>query len=289
MEVAFGENWDAYVEHYLTYGINEKRTAGVYFDPIAYAEAYSDIKAAFGDDYMAIINHYLTYGIKEGRTAGVIVEEQPQATIGNGASADSGSNSDNSTNGDAENGGSTGGDTGNGGSTGGDSGNDDGSVSGGDAGNGGSVSGGDAGNGGSTGGDTGNGGSTGGNTGSDGSVSDGDAGNGGQGIANDVIGGEKVNPAVPWENAGLEDHVMDWQDEKLEEAMRTITGIQDREIMLSDVWDYTALSFSTRTWDPGNGMEYEGGYGFWYIIGSEISNVTALGELTNLVSLNLAR
>lgn len=46
---------------------------------------------------------------------------------------------------------------------------------------------------------------------------------------------------VPWEEAGLEDHVMDWQDENLEAAMREITGIADGDIMLSDVWEITEL------------------------------------------------
>ena len=67
---AFGDDLDAYIEHYLTIGVYEGRTKGVLFDPLAYAEAYGDVKAAFGNDISAIVNHYLTFGIVENRTEG---------------------------------------------------------------------------------------------------------------------------------------------------------------------------------------------------------------------------
>lgn len=67
---AFGDNADAYVEHYLTIGVYEGRTKGVLFDPLTYAEAYDDIKNAFGYDIPAIVNHYVTCGITENRTIG---------------------------------------------------------------------------------------------------------------------------------------------------------------------------------------------------------------------------
>lgn len=70
LEEAFGDDTDAYIEHYLTTGVYEGRTKGVLFDPLAYAEAYSDIKGAFGDDIRAIVNHYVTLGITENRTMG---------------------------------------------------------------------------------------------------------------------------------------------------------------------------------------------------------------------------
>lgn len=70
LEAAFGDDTDAYIEHYLTIGVYEGRTKGVLFDPLAYAESYSDIKEAFGDDIPAIVNHYVTYGIEENRTKG---------------------------------------------------------------------------------------------------------------------------------------------------------------------------------------------------------------------------
>ena len=65
---------------------------------------------------------------------------------------------------------------------------------------------------------------------------------------------------VPWEEAGLEDHVMDWQDENLEAAMREITGIAEGDIMLSDVWEITVLVLSEK----------------------DIVSIDAMGELKNL-------
>lgn len=70
LAAAFGDNTDAYVNHYLTAGVYEGRTKGVLFNPLAYAEAYPDIKAAYGYNISGIIDHYTTYGIKENRTLG---------------------------------------------------------------------------------------------------------------------------------------------------------------------------------------------------------------------------
>lgn len=70
---------------------------------------------------------------------------------------------------------------------------------------------------------------------------------------------------VSWDEAGLEDHVMDWKDRYLEEAMRKITGITDRDIMLSDVWEMTVL----------------------YLCRYGISDISALSELMNLLHLDL--
>lgn len=71
----------------------------------------------------------------------------------------------------------------------------------------------------------------------------------------------------PAENAVLTegDHVMDWKNADLEKAMRDITGITDRDIMLSDVQGYMGFDLS-----------YEG-----------ISDISVLSGLTNLKSLSL--
>lgn len=79
----------------------------------------------------------------------------------------------------------------------------------------------------------------------------------------------EYEPQIPWEEAGLQDHVMDWQDDWLERAMREVTGITDRDIMLSDVWELTQLRL------PWNGD------------GDGLGNISALGELENLVELRL--
>ena len=70
LQAAYGDNWDGYVDHYLTHGLYEGRDEGKLFDPWAYAEAYPDVKAAYGDDANAIIQHYVNHGYYEGKTAG---------------------------------------------------------------------------------------------------------------------------------------------------------------------------------------------------------------------------
>lgn len=70
LQAAFGDDWDAYVDHYLTTGLYEGRDQGKLFDPWAYAEAYPDVKEECGDDANKIIEHYVTFGIKENRPIG---------------------------------------------------------------------------------------------------------------------------------------------------------------------------------------------------------------------------
>jgi len=89
LNAAFGDDLDAYADHYLTYGVKEGRTLGVKLDLVGYADRYADLRAAFGTDYEAIAEHYLTYGIKEGR---VITAPQPKNS-GSSSSSSSSSNS----------------------------------------------------------------------------------------------------------------------------------------------------------------------------------------------------
>ena len=70
LQAAFGDNLDAYVDHYLSTGLYEGRDQGKLFDPWDYAEAYPDVKEECGDDANKIIEHYVTFGINENRTAG---------------------------------------------------------------------------------------------------------------------------------------------------------------------------------------------------------------------------
>lgn len=86
LEEAFGDDWDAYIEHYLTTGVYERRFKGILFDPLAYAEGYSDIKDAFGEDVFAAVTHYVNYGITENRTVGTAAGyEDIAAAVENGA------------------------------------------------------------------------------------------------------------------------------------------------------------------------------------------------------------
>ena len=72
LKKAFGYDRDALYNHYLTFGIYEKRIAEfapsiANFNYVAYADRYEDLKKAFGYDREALYNHYLTYGINENR------------------------------------------------------------------------------------------------------------------------------------------------------------------------------------------------------------------------------
>lgn len=68
LDAAFGDDMDAYLEHYLVFGVYEGREAfGTSFDARAYADRYPDLKEAFGYDVLALYKHWLDYGMKEGR------------------------------------------------------------------------------------------------------------------------------------------------------------------------------------------------------------------------------
>jgi murein DD-endopeptidase MepM/ murein hydrolase activator NlpD len=68
LQKAFGSNYQAATNHWLTYGIREGRRGSRSFDPKFYLNSYQDLQRAFGvTGYEAAINHWLTYGIKEGR------------------------------------------------------------------------------------------------------------------------------------------------------------------------------------------------------------------------------
>ena len=74
---------------------------------------------------------------------------------------------------------------------------------------------------------------------------------------------------IPWASAGVPDHVMSWGNDAMKSAMQTFTGIRDRDIMLSDVWEITELTLSL-------GYDSDDSY-----------RMSALRELKNLVHLNI--
>lgn len=70
LKTAFGDNKAALYNHYIQYGLSEKRNASPVLDVVAYREKYKDLDAAFGDNWDAYVNHYFTSGIKEHRSSG---------------------------------------------------------------------------------------------------------------------------------------------------------------------------------------------------------------------------
>lgn len=84
-------------------------------------------------------------------------------------------------------------------------------------------------------------------------------------LSSGVFPSKTGNEARPAAQTLQEDHAMNWQDPMLEMEMRRITGIEQGEILLSDVWDLRELSLR----------------------GCGIKDITALGELINLEYLDL--
>lgn len=65
---AYGTNADALFTHFVNNGMREGRMINANFDPKAYIDAYSDVKAHCKGDYVKAYEHYYKYGKNEGRT-----------------------------------------------------------------------------------------------------------------------------------------------------------------------------------------------------------------------------
>ncbi len=65
--MAFGNNEQAVLDHFINYGMMEGRSAQADFNVYFYRNSYPDLEDAFGDDLKSYFYHYLNYGIKEGR------------------------------------------------------------------------------------------------------------------------------------------------------------------------------------------------------------------------------
>jgi len=70
VKAAFGNDYDALLNHYLTHGMKEGRAFSVAFDIQKYKKLYPDLVAAFGDDWSLYVTHYLKFGINEKRDGG---------------------------------------------------------------------------------------------------------------------------------------------------------------------------------------------------------------------------
>lgn len=64
---AIGNNKEALLNHFVTFGVGEGRSASAAFNPQAYRQRYADLQQAFGNDMPAYCRHYVNFGIKEGR------------------------------------------------------------------------------------------------------------------------------------------------------------------------------------------------------------------------------
>ena len=66
---AFGNNTDAIMNHFLTYGMKEGRLSSPNFNMNVYKSKYQDLINAFGNNNQEYYTHYCIYGRNEGRIA----------------------------------------------------------------------------------------------------------------------------------------------------------------------------------------------------------------------------
>ena len=69
LQQAFGNDKNAYFEHFCVYGMKEGRQAKSTFDVQKYKNRYEDLRKAFGNNLPAYYKHYIQYGKREGRKA----------------------------------------------------------------------------------------------------------------------------------------------------------------------------------------------------------------------------
>lgn len=92
---------------------------------------------------------------------------------------------------------------------------------------------------------------------------------------------------VSWEDAGLTDRAMDWQDANLEAAMREVTGIADGDIMLSDVWEIEGLNLMDKGIQNISALGSLVNLNYLHLRSNQISDISALSGMTKLETLNL--
>jgi hypothetical protein len=67
LQTAFGDNAEALIAHFVTYGMSEGRQAKTEFNVYSYKNRYEDLRNAFGDNIKEYYIHYVNYGQAEGR------------------------------------------------------------------------------------------------------------------------------------------------------------------------------------------------------------------------------
>lgn len=69
LKSAFGANASKLFEHFINFGMKEKRQAIESFNVTVYKNRYIDLQKAFGEDLPSYYKHYVEFGKKEGRSA----------------------------------------------------------------------------------------------------------------------------------------------------------------------------------------------------------------------------
>lgn len=88
-----GDDPQALLLHFWTYGLKEGRVGSPLLDIAKYRMTYPDLAAAFGDNWDLYVEHYFRHGIAEGRSNGIPAQEQKKVYVKkNGTAYDSDGN-----------------------------------------------------------------------------------------------------------------------------------------------------------------------------------------------------
>ena len=80
LKAAFGNDYSAALNHFITFGIKEGRQACDDFNLDVYKGNYADLRKAFGNNNGAYVAHYLEYGLKEGRDGQEVIQSNQDNT-----------------------------------------------------------------------------------------------------------------------------------------------------------------------------------------------------------------
>ena len=97
------------------------------------------------------------------------------------------------------------------------------------------------------------------------------------------------NALLTMEEAGVSDHVIDWKDENLESGIRSALSLGEDEIMLSDLWETTALNLSDYGIQNIDNLSELLNLQYLALDGNEITDLTPLQSLAHLQNLSVSR
>lgn len=86
VRMAYGNDGEAVIRHFVNYGMREARLSSRYFDVRSYKNQYPDLRLAYGYDWKSYYMHYVKWGQSEGRKASGCPTLQGYVTILDGKS-----------------------------------------------------------------------------------------------------------------------------------------------------------------------------------------------------------
>lgn len=103
---------------------------------------------------------------------------------------------------------------------------------------------------------------------------------------------EAAQPAdsslITMEEAGVEDHVIEWKDSGLEQGIRNALSLNGTEILLSDLWETTSLDISNYSIQNIEALSELSNLQYLTLDSNEISDLSPLSFLKQLQSLSVA-